>query len=360
MKVLLATGLYPPEIGGPATYAKLLEEQLPEHGIEVDVVPFSAVRFLPPILRHVLYTAILMRKARHNDILLVQDTVSTGLPAALTAILHRIPLVLRVPGDYAWEQGVQRFGVKESLDEFQNRTYGRRVELLRGIQRFVVGRTIRVIAPSRYLGSIVEGWLSKPKKVDVIYNGIEIAESLPVAREKNLIVSSGRLVPWKGFKPLIEVVAKHPDWRLEIIGDGPDREELLTLVRNLGADGRITLRGRVSHEIAREIFASASAFVLNSTYEGLSHTLVEAMSVGTPVVATRVGGNPEVVDDGESGILIDSEHTKNLEQALVKILSNDTLAATLGAGAAKRAKDFSIEKTIEATASLLRSCVSSR
>ena len=360
MRLLIATGLYPPEIGGPATYAQLLEERLPALGIEVDVVPFSIVRRFPPILRHVLYAIILMRQARGKDLLLVQDTVSTGVPAAITSIIQRIPLVLRVPGDYAWEQGVQRFGVNESLDEFQKRRYGIRVEILRALQRFVARRAHRIIAPSEYLSNIIRAWTSTTLPITVNYNGIQIPNSIGGEREASLIVSSGRLVPWKGFPELIDVVIRHSDWRLEILGDGPDRKILQDQVQKNSAETRVRLCGNVSHMDARIMFARASVFVLNSTYEGLSHTLIEAMSTGAPVIATRVGGNPEVIQDGVNGILIEAGDQVGLEKALVRLMSDSALRSRMGSAGKDRAKDFSVDKTIEATASLLKSCVSSR
>ncbi|MBI2612502.1 glycosyltransferase family 4 protein [Candidatus Kaiserbacteria bacterium] len=359
MRLLLATGLYPPEIGGPATYAKLFEEQLPNYGIEVLVLPFSLVRHMPPIVRHVAYAWLLAQRMRDVDLVLVQDTVSTGFPVAIIAGLAGKKFVVRVPGDYAWEQGTQRFGVKDSLDDFQKRSYGLAVGFLRSIQRFVVIRAHRVIAPSTYLAKVISSWSPRIKRIEVIYNGIELSEALPVARQENLIVSSGRLVPWKGFDELIEVVSAHPEWKLEILGDGPRHRELRDQIQKAGCEERITLRGRVSHAEAREVFASATVFVLNSRYEGLSHTLIEAMSVGTPVVATRAGGNPEVVHDGEDGILIAVGDKMALEGALTHVLSDAGLRRRLGAAASGRAKDFSINKTVEATASLLKSCVSS-
>ncbi len=358
MRVLLATGLYPPEIGGPATYAKLFEEQLPKHGIEVSVLPFSGVRILPPIVRHVAYAWLIARQIHKVDLVLVQDTVSTGFPTALIAGLAGKKFIVRVPGDYAWEQGVQRFGVKDSLDEFQKKSYGMRVSILRSVQRFVVRRAYRIIAPSTYLAGVISTWTSPVRKIDVVYNGIEIEETQARPRQANLIVSSGRLVRWKGFADLIDVVVKHQDWRLDILGDGPQYEELRRKIRALGAEKRITLCGRVSQEEARETFAGATVFVLNSHYEGLSHTLIEAMSVGTPVIATNAGGNPEVVQDGVNGMLIGVADKTTLEKTLAHVLSDAALRKNLGDAAARRAKDFSIAKTVEATASLLKSCVS--
>ena len=357
MRLLIATGLYPPEIGGPATYARLFEERLPSYGIEVSVLPFRTVRSLPPVIRHIVYCWKIMRSARNANAILVQDTVSTGFPAAIASLIIRKPLILRVPGDYAWERGVQRFGVRENLDEFQNRSYGFPVGILRAIQRFVVRRARRVIAPSRYLAGIILGWVPS-KEIDVIYNGIGIADAPRSERKKDLIVSSGRLVPWKGFKELIDSIAHTPHWKLHILGSGPEKEKLEDYTWEMGVEKNVTFRGSVSRSEALQAFAEATVFVLNSRYEGLSHTLLEAMSTGAPIIATRVGGNPEVIRDGVNGVLVTAGDTVALEKALTHLMSDAALRERLGSAARDRAKDFSIEKTIEVTASLLKSCVS--
>src|SRR5262245_8798568 len=111
VRILIATGLYAPQIGGPATHTKILEEELPARAVEVRVVPFSRVMSLPPLVRHVVYTLSLMRYARGVSVIYALDPVSVGLPAVIAAKILRKPFALRVAGDFAWEQSVQRFGV---------------------------------------------------------------------------------------------------------------------------------------------------------------------------------------------------------------------------------------------------------
>ena len=99
MKVLITTGVYPPEIGGPATYTWLLERELPKHDVVVDVLPFRDVRHLPKGLRHVAFAWKTFVRALHADVVIAQDTLSTALPVMIGAMLAMKPLVLRVPGD---------------------------------------------------------------------------------------------------------------------------------------------------------------------------------------------------------------------------------------------------------------------
>ena len=104
LKILICTGIYPPDIGGPATYSKLLFEELPKMGIETRVLSFGEVRHLPKILRHFVYFIKVLKMGRRADIIYAQDPVSVGLPAMLAAKILRKKFILKVVGDYAWEQ----------------------------------------------------------------------------------------------------------------------------------------------------------------------------------------------------------------------------------------------------------------
>jgi glycosyltransferase involved in cell wall biosynthesis len=338
MRVLIATGLYPPESGGPATHTRLMEERLPAKGIEVVVLPFAQVRHLPKVLRHLAYFFKCLRRGWGTDIIFAQDTVSVGLPALLAALLSRKKFVVRVPGDYAWEQGSQRFGAVVPIEEFQQRSFGLAVGLLRAAQHFVVRQAHRVVAPSRYLERLILDWGADPKRVSLIYNGVElpVPTEAPAQRPQGfLVVSVGRRVPWKGFEALERVVAREPGWSVKIVSN-TTREQALGWVK------------------------AADAFVLNSTYEGLSHLLIEAMSLGVPIVATRVGGNPELISDDEEGLLIPAQDEEALYRALKQIEEDPQAARARADAAARKAEQFSIERTARELVRLLNTvCKSS-
>ncbi|MDR3548048.1 MAG: hypothetical protein P4M11_07255, partial [Candidatus Pacebacteria bacterium] len=134
MKLVLATPLFPPDSGGPATDAALLAKELPKHGIETVVCSFGKVRHLPSGIRHVAYAFEVWKEARRADGIVAFDTFSACLPAAWVARVLRKPLIIRVPGDFAWEQATQRFGVTDSIEVFQTKRYGFRVEMTRWLQ----------------------------------------------------------------------------------------------------------------------------------------------------------------------------------------------------------------------------------
>lgn len=348
MKVVIATPLYPPEIGGPATYVQLLEKELPRRGIEVSVVKFSEVRRLPRLLRHYRYYQRVYREAREADLVFALDPFSTGLPALLASKRAQRPLVLKVVGDYAWEQGVQRFGVRASLDEFTRMSrVPFPVRILRAVQRQVARRAARVIVPSEYLRQLVTTWGVASERMSVIYNAVEVpplSELPEVVKDlqKPFVVTAGRLVPWKNIDGVIDAMNRVPDLALVVAGDGPEREALEERARALG--DRVIFTGQLPHAELLAVMKAADALVLNSSYEGLSHLLVEAVLLGVPVVATRAGGNAEVILDGVNGALVPVGDT----DALVRALSQRPVYS------AEVDKRFKTETMVSETVNLLK------
>lgn len=366
MNVLVATGLFPPDIGGPATYAKLLSEELPRRGVPTAVLSFGVVRMYPKGIRHLLFLWKLLRQARPADVIFAQDTVSVGFPAAVAAWLLGKKFFVRVPGDYAWEQAVQRHGVSDSIDIFQHKRYGARTELLRRAQRWVVGQADCVITPSEYFKTLVAGWVRNPEKVTRIYNGIELPtqlESREVARktvhvlsEEILVVSAGRLVPWKGFTGLIDAVVSlrtQGPWRLVIAGDGPERERLANHIVLRHAEDYVQLVGILSQPELNTYLRAADVFALNTEFESFSFQTVQAMGQGVPVVVTDVGNLREIVTDGVEGLVVPVRTPDALSKALLTIGSQKDIRSRMGRAGAERAQDFSIQKTVDQVVELL-------
>ena len=359
MKLVVATPLYPPEVGGPATYAKLLEEGLPGKGIEVEVVKFSEVRHLPKLIRHYAYYRRVLRAARAADTVLALDPVSTGLPAMWAARKAGKPFLVKVVGDYAWEQGRQRFGVTQALDEFvKTSAVPPPVRLLRNIQARVARSATRIIVPSEYLKDVVATWGIPRENIEVVYNAVSI-EAVGIVPEavarlpRPLVVTAGRLVPWKNIDGVIDAVANTSGVSLVVAGDGPGRSAL-TRRADEKLSGRVVFTGELTHEDTLATVKFADVFVLNSSYEGLSHLLIEAQSLGVPTIATRVGGNPEVITSEEDGLLVPVGDTPELTSVVVRLLSDSALASSLSKRAHESAKRFSVDTMLAHTAGVLQ------
>lgn len=358
MKILICTGIYPPDIGGPATYSKLLKDELPKHGFEVDVLSFGEVRKFPKIIRHIIYFFKVLKKSFGADVIYAQDPVSVGLPSAVAAWLLNKKFLLKVVGDYAWEQGAQRFGVEDNLDIFLSKKYGLFVQMLRKIEKYVAERAEKIVVPSFYLKGVVEKWGVGPEKIKVVYNTFELPKvklSRSEARAKlNLdgfiLLSAGRLVPWKGFPTLIEIISelknKIKDIKLVIIGSGPEENNLRSKIKKLKLENEIFLLGQKKQDEVLQYLIACDIFVLNTAYEGLSHQLLEAMALRAPIITTPVGGNLELIKDKQSGVFVGYNNERQIIDAIFALYGNKAMSERLSDKAAEKFGEFSKQKMI--------------
>lgn len=360
MRILVATGIYPPQIGGPATYSKLLYDELPKRGFQVDIVNFGDFISKPKIIRHILFFIELLKKGQGVDVVYAQDPVSVGLPALIASQILQKKFVLKIVGDYAWEQGVQRFGVEDTLDVFSTKyqKYSPQVRTLKKIQKYVADGAHAIVTPSSYLKGIVANWGVKESKIRVIYNGFhsqDLKGTKTNIRKKyklhgTILMSVGRLVPWKGFSTLIDVfvsVKKEiPDAMLFIAGDGPLKDELALKVSSQGLGDSVVFLGRLDQQVLFEYIKASDIFVLNTQYEGFSHQILETMSLGVPIITTRVGGNSEIIENDHTGVLVSYNDADALSEHIFRLVRNPSLSQSLVRKARERVKGFTDERML--------------
>ena len=375
MRILIAADIFPPLGGGPAIYAAGLANALTAAGDTVRVVsltpnsdkavvdcPLFSVRYRG-IFRYLEYLGLLFRFVKDNDAVYAMGPVNAGLPAWFAARLFGKKFIVKVVGDYAWEQGVQRAGVKELVDEFQTKKYSGIVGVWQKIERLIVRQADQVIVPSRYLQKIVMGWGAQAKKIQVIYNAVAFVDSGNLVVQKPTgelwITTLARLVPWKGIPALVNVFKKisfdFPDTRLKIIGDGPERATLETMVVNAKLQNRVEFLGNIPNEIVHEYLKKSEIFVLNSGYEGLSHVLVEALHANCRVLASAVGGNPEIIIPQETGVLFPYNDEVVLEKELREaMIVRQTRPFSNTISRSEFFQKFDFGKMIEETRTLLQ------
>jgi glycosyltransferase involved in cell wall biosynthesis len=162
------------------------------------------------------------------------------------------------------------------------------------------------------------------------------------------LLTVARLTPWKGIDMLIDALAHTPDVTLIVAGDGPQKAALEARAVERGVGGRVVFAGKVPHDHIAVFMRAADYLVLYSGYEGLSHTLLEALYVGTPVIASARGGNPEIVQDSVNGLLVKHPDTDALIAALQRALADGVqtrLAGGTGHGLARFRWDVLVEQT---------------
>jgi glycosyltransferase involved in cell wall biosynthesis len=188
-------------------------------------------------------------------------------------------------------------------------------------------------------------------KIGRIWNGIDLTRfAWSGPRPEPVAISVARLSPEKDFSTLLRAVAlavPHvPGLRLKIVGDGVERPALDRLTRDLNIHGHVQFLGERND--VPQLLRQAGLFVSSSRTEGVSLTLLEAMAVGLPVLATRVGGNPEVVDDGVTGRLVPPQDHRALSAALVALCRDSELRSTMGALARTRVAElFDVRRIVE-------------
>jgi glycosyltransferase involved in cell wall biosynthesis len=373
MKICIVTGIFPPDIGGPATYLSHLTRALAEAGHDVRVVTWSdaprrvrePVRIYPilrtqdKILRFLQTLVSIFEAARGCDRMFVNGL---EFPAVLANFILRKPMVMKIVGDYAWEYSRNNGLVKEGIDEFQKRKYPWKVRLLKTVRTFYVSGAHRVIVPSRYLKTLVEGWGIPPSRIRVVHNAPRPMEPKSVQpihlpgftdRYRKIVISVGRLTNWKGMDLLIRVVADRPDLGLLVVGDGPERERLIGLSRSWELQHRVHFTGKVDQDQVDRYLAASHVLVLNTGYEGMSHTILESMRMGVPVITTDLCGNPELIRHNEDGLLVPWNDPERLGSALDRVLSDEGFRRGLIKNAQERLKQFSWDRLLRETFEVL-------
>ncbi len=377
MNILIVTGIFPPDHGGPASYVPRIAAALSARGNSVEVIclsdrldhddsarPFKVHRirrgmFWP--LRIAATVFAIWRAARRNALVFVNGL---GSESALAAALAGRAAVHKIVGDYAWERVASRGWFTGTLDEYQTASKNLTERFFDFIRDFPLRWACHIIVPSRYLRGIVAGWRIDAEKISVIYNAAapdtasaDATPSLPEWKGRTLLTVC-RLVPWKGVDAILRRLPQLPDTRLIVAGDGILRGELGALADTLGVAGRVIFLGHISATEVRGYMRRAAAFVLNSTYEGLPHVVLEAMAAGVPVIATDAGGTGEVVENEMTGLLIPVGDEAALQAAIERLWHDPDLARKLTAEAASRlAAHFDFDAMVEATAATLRAAI---
>jgi glycosyltransferase involved in cell wall biosynthesis len=343
MRIVLMTGIWPPDVGGPATHGPDVARFLVErgHGVRVvtmgdgkpaerpcpvDVVP----RNLPFPARYGLVAARAARAARHADVLYASATYAAAAAASVSA---RRPLVVKLVSDPAYERAV-RYGVFDGTLEAFQEAAGARAEALRRARTLALRRARTIVVPSAYLAAFARGWGLAAGRIVVLPNPAPSAVAVePAVLEPRTLVFAGRLTRQKGLDTALDALASLADVRLLLVGDGPERERLERRASAAGLNGRVSFLGARPRAETLRLLAGASAALLASDWENLPHAAVEALALGTPVVSTAVGGVPEVVRDGENGLLVPPGRPDALAGAIARLLDEPGLRERLAAGA---------------------------
>ncbi len=284
--------------------------------LDRDVRPLQDARAFGELVR-------LMRRER--PLVVHTNNAKTGALGRLAATIAGVPA--RILAVHTWPFA--------AADRLTARGY---LVIDRALRRLTT-HTICVCEEDRRLG--VEHRTCDLARSSVIHNGVAVGEAPVAAHEARIptIVSVGRLqAPQKDFLTLIRALALLPrdSFHAVIIGEGPDRAMLDQEVRGLGLARTVELAGERGD--VPQLLAAADVFTLATTYESLPLSIIEAMAAALPVVASSVGGIPELVVDGETGLLVPPRDARALADALQRLLADPGLRARMGRASRARAE----------------------
>jgi glycosyltransferase involved in cell wall biosynthesis len=372
VKVLVVSGIWPPDVGGPASHAPDVAAFLRSRGHDVEVVTTAATapaveaypvhwvaRSLPKGVIHVRTGLEVARRAGQADVV-----YTTGMfgRSALGSTLARRPYVIKLTADPAFERARRRGLVAGTVDEFQQRRGGLAVGVLRLARDAELRHAAHVFTPSKYLRDLAVGWGVDAARVSVLPNPApplpELAPRDELRRgfgfDGPTLAFAGRLTAQKSLRVALEALAAVDRVELAIAGHGDERAALERDVAELGLDGRVHLLGPLPRPRVVELFAAADASILSSSWENFPHTVVEALAAGTPVLATATGGVAEVVRDGENGLLVPLGDTAALAAAIRRFFEDDALRARLRAAAAPSVAAYAPERVFSQLEDVLR------
>jgi len=373
--VLIATGIYPPDIGGPATIIGELKKSLEQNDFGVKVITYSDGAFsVDDVVRikknrrfaKLSYLFNLFRLSFSADIIYATDTYSVGYFAYLLKKLWRKPYIIRFAGDSAWETAFGNGWTTDYIVEFQKKTYSPKIEKMKARRAKILRSADKVIAVSNFMSEVAQAMGTDKSKIKVIYNSVDFENIKPISRdelekkfglahEDKLIMTACRLTAWKGVDGLIKAIKglrKVIPVKLMVLGGGPEEGKLKGLAKELGVGQDVIFAGIINQDEVIGYLQNADVFILNTYYEGLSHTLLEAVKAKVPIIASNAGGNPEVIQSGANGILADYNDQAQIEEAIKLILENKDKADGFVAAASAQASKFSwdnvVKQTIEA------------
>ena len=357
MRILVTVGIFPPDIGGPATFvpkiAKYFQDEL---NYEIDILTlsdsknlkikddFSVKRIdrnLPIIYRWLKTIFTIYKLGKNKDLIFVNGL---GTEVTIANIFLKKKIIRKIVGDPAWERAYSKAKISESFDEFQIKNYGFSISLQKKVRSFSIKKSDIVITPSQHLKNFIQN-LGFKNKIEIINNGVFIPEentNIFTNDQINITIVS-RLVSHKNIEKIIRAISdlNNPLIYLNIIGDGPELNQLQKISLKSNNKDNIIFHGKLNRNDINHIFLKSDIYIQASNYEGLPHSLLEAMSYGIPVLCTPVGECKEILGNEDRGYILDLPVSKNnIKSKINEIIGEKNIANKKG----EKGKDFITKK----------------
>ena len=347
MKVLVTVGIFPPDIGGPATFVpKIVNYFQNELNYEIEILTLSDSknldikdrffvkridRNLPIIYRWLKTIFTIYKLGKNKDLIFVNGL---GTESTIANIFLKKKIIRKIVGDPVWERAYNKGKISENFDEFQSKKYGVSISLQKKVRNFSIKNSDVVITPSQHLKNFILN-LGFKNKIETINNGITIPEESAqiFTNDQTNITIVSRLVTHKNIEKIIAAISdlNNSLIKLNIIGDGPELNQLQSIASRSKNKENVIFHGKLDRDDINSIFLKSDIYVQASNYEGLPHSLLEAMSYGIPVLCTPVGECKELLGNEDRGYELDLPVSKdNIKSKIKEIISDKNTASKKG------------------------------
>ena len=328
MDILITVGIFPPDIGGPASFVPKISKYLINKGHNVKIIcltdkehldyrdEFSVIRInrnLPIISRWFKTIVKIYKVSKKSDLIFVNGL---GTEATIANLFSRKKVIRKIVGDPVWERVYNKKLINESFDDFQENKHGLFISLQKIIRNWSINKSNLVITPSEHLKAFIQN-IGCENDIYVINNGVEIkriekgvnlAKDFRMKSETTRLLVVSRLVSQKNIDLIIKAIKRIEDKNilLNIVGDGPELTNLKNLVKekNLDEYAQVSFIGKIENNELDQYFEWADIFIQASNYEGLPHSILEAINYEIPILSTEVGGCSVILNKGERGYII--------------------------------------------------------
>ena len=319
MDILITVGIFPPDIGGPASFVPKIAKYLINKGHNVKIICLSDKEHLTykddinvirinrssPIIFRWLKTIVkIYSNSKKSDLIFVNGL---GTETTIANLFIRKKVIRKIVGDPVWERVYNKNLIDESFDDFQENNHGLSISLQKMIRNWSINKSNLIITPSQHLKNFIDK-IGFDKNIFVINNGVNIEQHNKVVLENNIIqlLVVSRLVSQKNIDLIIKAVKvmENENIILNIVGDGSEINNLKLLVKKYELDKKINFIGKIENTKLNEYLKDADIFIQASNYEGLPHSILEAMNFEIPILSTDVGGCSVLLNKGERGYII--------------------------------------------------------
>lgn len=339
--ILIATGIFPPDIGGPALYSQKLAEEFSGSGKKVSVMTygsrpeksgkfevFGTSRFWPFGIRQLIYFIKLLARAKSADLIIAFDSLGAGLPAVIAGKLFGKKVIIRMGGDFLWERHIGSGAGKETITEFYQKNLQQNQPFLLRLIGLTLRNADKIAFTTDFQKDLfIPAYGLDPEKSAVIGNIFEkiLAASAHSTGSPKTILWAGRFIKLKNLEFLIGVfkklLANDRSLILKLVGDGPEKSLISAVVKKSGLEENVRIIGAMSEELLAEEIKGAYFCILPSLGDISPNFVLNCLALGKPIVLTQETG---IRNDFSGLMYADPKNENSFYQSALRLMDENS------------------------------------